>query len=298
MMVTANKGDWAELYAFFKVISERNIPLADENLGPLGDSVITFQNVHRALQSGKIAVYHLSADNIVIRSDEFADIFVPVQHVASKTAGIFDRISVGEGAFELHEAHALMHILHLHTVKAPSHQKADLVATILDRNTGSSDLTGFSTKSFLGASATLLNAGPISTNFRFRVQGIGPDQMDGINAIQSKSKVRDRLAMITDFGGDLVFDSMLSDIFEANLRKIDTLMPEFVAHMLRAYFSGRGPSCTKLVADLAQNSPDVARYRLSPDDLTFKIKELLVNIALGLVPNTPWDGMQRVHGGI
>jgi hypothetical protein len=295
-MVTANKGEWAELYAFLKVISERDIPLADENLGAIGGSFITFLNVHRALPSGKVAIFHLAEDSVTVKSDEFDDIVVPVATLTSKTPSIFAKVAAGTGAFALPEAQEMMAALQLHSVKAPSAQKADLVATILDRSTKTSDLTGFSTKSFLGASATLLNASG-ATNFRYRVTGLAGAQVAAINAVEGRSKLRDRFALMAAGGAKIEFSSIASATFSANLRKIDTMLPEFIAHMLLAYYQGKGNSCVDLVAHLAAHNPDVARFALSAEDLAFKIKQLLVNIALGLVPNSPWDGMQKAHGG-
>ena len=121
-MVTANKGEWAELYAFLKVISQRDIPLADETLGAVGGSFITFLNVHRALPSGKVAVFHLDEGSVKVTSDEFADIIVPAATISSKTASIFAKIAAGTGAFDLPEAKELMQILHLHSVKARRRQ--------------------------------------------------------------------------------------------------------------------------------------------------------------------------------
>lgn len=295
-MVTANKGEWAELYAFLKVISQRDIPIADETLGAIGGSFITFLNVHRALPSGKIAVFHLDENSVKVTSGEFAEVFVPVATRSSKTASIFAKIAAGTGAFELPEAEELMQLLHLHSVKAPSAQKADLIATILDRSTKTSDLTGFSTKSLLGASATLLNASG-ATNFRYRITGLTGAQVAAINAADGRSKLRDRFALIAAAGAKIEFSSVASPTFSANLRKIDTMLPEFIAHMLLAYYQGNGNSCVDLVAHLAAHNPDVARFALTAEDLAFKIKQLLVNIALGLVPNSPWDGMQKAHGG-
>jgi len=33
MGLTANKGEWSELYAFFKILSEKRLYSADESLG-------------------------------------------------------------------------------------------------------------------------------------------------------------------------------------------------------------------------------------------------------------------------
>jgi len=278
------------------VISEREIPLADETLAPIPGSYITFLNVHRALKSGKISVFHLSTDKIVIKADEFNDIVVPVSDITAKTANILERLINAAGAFSLPEAQELMDRLNLHSVKAPSAAKADLVATIMDRSTNTSDLTGFSTKSFLGASATLFNASG-ATNFRYAISGITQAQAVTINQIEGRSKMRDRLAMIAKYGGSLAFTQIASPVLSANLRKIDTMLPEFVADMLLAYYQGRGTSCADLVTLIAEHSAEVKRFRLSHEDLTFKIKQLLVNVALGMVPNTQWDGMQKAHGG-
>lgn len=296
-MVTANKGEWAELYAFLKVISEREIPIADENLAPIPYGFIRFINVHRALQSGKIAVFHLSEGEIRIESDEFAEVIIPASAVSSKTSSIFaDLMNNTARTFELPEAFSLMESLKLHSIKAPSGQKADIVATVFDSRTTTNDVSGFSTKSFLGAAPTLLNPSA-ATLFRYRVKGIERHEIEAINEILGHRKLRDRLAKISRLGGICEFIYVHSPSFTSNLRKIDTLFPEFLAHMLLAYFQSKGPNVTTLIDDLAANSSLVEKYNLTRGDLAFKFKSLLINIALGLKPDTIWDGLERAHGG-
>lgn len=296
-MVTANKGEWAELYAFFKVISEREIPIADDNLSPMPHGFIRFINVHRALQSGKIAVFHLNENEIRIESDEFAEVRVPVREISSKTSSIFAELMSNEArTFELPDAFGLMERLKIHSIKAPSSQKADLVATVFDSRTATNDVSGFSTKSFLGAAPTLLNPSA-ATLFRYRVEGIERHQIAAINAIMGHRKLRDRLVEISRLGGVYEFISVQSQCFTSNLRKIDTLFPEFLAHMLLAYFQSKGPNVSTLIDDLSENCELVARFNLSREDLAFKFKSLLINIALGLKPDSLWDGLEKAHGG-
>lgn len=65
----------------------------------------------------------------------------------------------------------------LHTLKAPSKDKSDIVLQIHDVHTGFNPICGWSIKSELGNPPTLLNAGA-TTNFVFRIHSCSQEIME------------------------------------------------------------------------------------------------------------------------
>ena len=295
-MVTANKGEWSEFYAFLKILAERDVALADENLVARPSSSITFLKVYR---SGKGQLtYSLDPVQIAITNEAGSVIAeIPTSLLAGKLTEIFGKIAAGStSAFSIVEAETLAEMLLCNSIKAPSADKADIVASIRDRSTGVDERAGFSVKSLVGGASTLLNAGR-TKNFVYEAVGFPATQIDEINAIEGSSKVRDRVAAIAARGGNLRFLGVNDPVFSRNLRKIDTMMPEFLAEMLIGFYSGRGSSISVLTDVLAQHQEFASDFGLSRSDFEFKLKQLLVSIALGMVPSKPWDGLMLAHGG-
>ena len=154
----------------------------------------------------------------------------------SKTLKIFEKIKQSEETtFEISEAQEVMDILLCKSIKADNNTKADIDAEIYDRVSNSISPLGFSVKSIVGGASTLLNEGK-TTNFVFKINGLNAEHIESINAIDSKSKVQDRIKAIVDNGGSLEFQNVARKEFEANLRKIDTVFPAFIAQMLADFF--------------------------------------------------------------
>jgi hypothetical protein len=297
-MLTANKGEWAEFYAFLKVLAERDVALADENLLAKPGSSITFLKIYRSGHDGMPLIYSLGEAEIAIENDLGAQIAaVPTAKVTSELHTIFSQISKSASTtFSIMEAQALAQILMCNSIKAPSQDKADIVASIRDRSTGMDERAGFSVKSLVGGASTLLNAGK-TTNFVYEVTGVSQDIFQIVNEIDGQSKIRDRVAYIQEKGGKFCFSGLKEPIFSRNLRKIDTMMPEFLAEMVFGFYCGAGSSVALLSGVLSKNADFSRRFELSADDFEYKIKQLLVSIALGLVPSKLWSGLMLAHGG-
>jgi hypothetical protein len=139
---------------------------------------------------------------------------------------------------------------------------------------------------------TLLNAGK-TTNFTFAVKGLDPKQVKPINAIDTDSKIKDKMRAIASNGGKLVYRSMDNQIFNENLIMIDSQMPLIVAQMLIGYYSEIANDCAALTDYISQVDP----LSRSAEFYRHKVKELLFAIALGLKPATQWDGTDEATGG-
>lgn len=124
-------------------------------------------------------------------------------NLPSKTLQIFEKIKQSEETtFEISEAQEVMDILLCKSIKADNNTKADIEAEIDDRIANHAAKLGFSVKSIVGGASTLPNAGK-TTNFIFKINGLDNKHIEKINAINSKSKVQDRIKAIIDNGGSL-----------------------------------------------------------------------------------------------
>ncbi|WP_371396712.1 HpaII family restriction endonuclease [Fretibacter rubidus] len=306
-MLRGNKGEWAELYAFLKILSDQKLPSANETLEIEPDRFFEFLRVHWNDPQNGPTLYELHTDYIeILNSEKSITKVIPVSVISSKLNSIFKEIISGKGrSFTAPVAESLMSELNRTSLKAPSADKADILTTIIDRNTNTPELSGFSVKSILKSQATLLNASG-QTLFRFKLLGLESrdpesiaDEIAAIDESNSASYYFDRMKKIYDLGGKLEFSSMLSNNFENTLRKIDTMMPEFVAEMLIGYFSKKGRSLSELVKYLTNSDLTKKQFNFSLErgDYEFKIKQLLAASALGMQPAKPWDGMMKASGG-
>lgn len=295
--MTGNKGEWSEFYTFLKIITERQLNGADENLLQLQEvfypvlkiirNETSGQREYEFANNGKVRVIEAGSEIAIVDSSD----------LKGKITTIFDTIKNNtQRTFSVPMAEELMEHFHVQRLNAGSARKEDIILKIHDRSTGMDPDVGFSIKSMLGSSATLLNASS-ATNFTFEIKNLPETAMVEINTMIGSSKVRDRLKAIIERGGEIKYLKTDSSVFERNLRKVDTVLPEIMAETLLAYYGGKGSSLGQLLERLHDNGTKILEFDLDKSDYEFKIKALLHNVALGMVPNTPWDGLLRAHGG-
>ena len=193
----------------------------------------------------------------------------------------------------------LLSIFDLSSVKAASDKKEDIKLALRDPKTNLETEAGFSIKSYLGNPSTLLNASKQNTNFRFRIDGFNGN-LNVINEINGNSKVRDRIEAISAAGGSFLFAGAKGKIFARNLLKIDSLMPAILGCLTLANFSvvRRGKKLMDVIAsdELAHLLTHLP-VSLDEELISYKVKALLLDVALGMVPAKPWDGRQKADGG-
>lgn len=302
-MLKGNNGDWAEFYAFIKILGDKRLPSANSALEIEADRFFEFLSLNWNDPSNGLILYNIKEKHVEILSKKDTQSHdVPISAISSKLKNIFDTIlSNKKGTFSVPEAEKLMKVLARTSLKAPSSEKSDIFGTLIDRNTNTAELSGFSVKSILKNHASLLNASG-QTMFRYEIEGITGDDFKvvmNITSQNSRKVYKDRAKKIHELGYKLKFVSMHSNQFERTLRKIDTILPEFLAEMLVGYFTEKGTSLTELVSYLAETNYALDKFNFTLDhqDYEFKLKQLLVASALGLQPSKPWDGMMKANGG-
>jgi len=290
---TANKGEWSELYVFFKIALDRIVYAADKDLKPNNDEFYEFVKIFRHSNTRGLLAYDLSQKNKITISDvNNRNIsIIKKDELSAKAQHIFERIKVSSSTFSVGEATELMDNYHLTSIKSPSSSKADIEALVRTTGSPTKHKMGFSIKSYIGGAPTLVNSSS-HTNFIYEVKGFKGDIAD-VNEIITRSKVRDRIARIREYGGKLVFNSMQSDSYNSNLRMQDSHYPSVMARMLQYFYEGNGYDLNVL-ALLAGNDSDVD---MTSKEIEYKTKNFLRSSALGMVPASVWDTRLSTQGG-
>lgn len=298
-----NKGNWSELFAFLKILSDRQLQLADKNLEAIPYKVFAVkqvlkndEDVARTYDVSSNEKIQLSFRDISNGNNENREIdYLTIEeHIPE----LLELIQNGSGYFKLPEMDELLQVLNYGAIATESASKGDIKIVIHDYVTNMANEIDFSIKSFIGADPTLLNAGKVATNLIFTLSG-KPLDAEEINSISGYAKVKKRFAAIEKGGAKLTFQKMLSPQFQKNLRKIDSLMPIFLSEYVRAYYTTKATKLTDLTKEVAKSEiiKNLLDVPFSEEDIKYKIKQLLINSALGMVPQTDWDGFFKADGG-
>lgn len=285
-----NKGEWSELYAFLKILSDKVLYSADENLALIPEAFIKVLSVKLKEQANLIYdIDHLN-DQIIVKDKNHVLAIIPVIKISSKLAGILKKIKHGtnsKGAFELVEAQELMAEIYVESVKSASNLKADIYLTYDDQSTGTTPTEGFSVKSQIGGMSTLLNASG-STNFEFKI-------IDCANTDKRKHRPLIKLNQILESNQSLEFFDVCNSNFKENLEMIDSHMPLIVSEMIKGYYLGIGKTISQLTEYVKLINP--LKKSKSSYFYEHKIQELLRAIAFGMQPTKIWSGNYEAHGG-
>ena len=288
----ANKGEWSELYALLSIFANNKVPAADKDLNPTGDEYIFLQVLRD--DTGKRLIYDLEKEGIVVICEKLGQSLktISTDGLSEKTKSIFQRIRIGSdtATFSVPEAITLMDEFELKKIKANSGKKADIVAIVKDKISSRQEL-GFSIKSQAGNPATLLNASK-QTNFSYKVSNF-TGNIQEVNSIETRSKIRDRIQYILDNNGTFEFAGVSSQTFTTNLMMIDTVLPKILSGILFQFYLGNGA----MIRDLSNIEGIGSEYGLNAKSVGFKVKNLLRAIALGMVPSQEWDTQLSAYGG-
>ena len=294
-----NKGEWSEWYAFLKILEQRRIFAADRQLNVIDDKYFIFHKIIRNEAKNEVKIYDLSRSEKEIYITDVQGEVIKIfkdEALGAKTVNIFKKIKNSSGSsFGIEEAENMMADLLCTEIKADHSKKSDIIAIIEDRISATMPQLGFSVKSMIGGSSTLFNAGK-NTNFIFKVEGFN-GAIDNINALQGRTKIQDRIQSIQKQGGRLTFHAVASETLEANLKKIDTAFPSFIAQMLLAFSTRKALSVKELTETLPENEHLKEKFGLSLSDFEYKMKNFLDSVALGMVAGKPWDGFIKAYGG-
>jgi hypothetical protein len=297
MAITGNKGEWSEIYTFFKLLGEKTVYSGDEDLNKIPNLFYPILKVLRSEQE-KNYDYSINGDIVIISEDGTEKLRKPVADFLAKAKELLDKIKKSEGTFGAHDTEAFMSSILCHKLKAKSKDKTDIRIVIHDLRTGMCPLLGFSIKSQLGGDSTLLNASQ-ATNFTYSIVGskFSDAEINRINNISTKSKIQDRIKAIVKTGGKLAFKEVDNSVFRNNLQLVDSFLPYILAEMVLNYFSTERKGIKEITEEVVQNNP--LGYDLSYNHIFYehKMKCFLTDVALGMMPTIVWTGEYEANGG-
>ena len=291
-MKTYNKGEWSELYAICKMLYDQMIDVCDRDLNPTNQKIKILKLLMRSI---------LGNSEYDVDGKANGDVAILYNGKLAKSANlskdiilsILNEIAAGEGAsFNVASGGLAMDELMLEDFKATSYEKSDIETYSIMPHEEIARQVGFSIKSQIGNPATLLNASE-ATNFIYKVEGFTGD-VDTVNAISSRSKIKDRIQYIFEHNGEFVFHGMANQTFQQNLEMTDTNLPEIISGLLMIFFVGSG---TRTVKDLIDAYTGFFKDR-SSGLISKKVKDFLSNATLGMVPTREWNGSELGGGCI
>ena len=283
-MLSGNKGEWSEIYALLKIITDKVLYRGDGDLVKVMDGALPIIKVIREELDGTYE-YELD-EKLVIINGAGNSFEIPLSDFQSYTKLMLSKIKAGgEASFSIPEIETFVSTFNCKSLKAKSKVKSDIHVILHDLLTGTKSALGFSIKSRLGNPSTLLNPGE-TTNFIYRIVGesFTTAEMNTINAIDTKSKVKDRLKVIIESGRSLKFIRPEKSTFTNNLVLIDSALPQILGHLVLNFFTSKNNSLIELLNQIDTDNPLNFDTNSGHPYYSYKIKRLLSDIALGMMP--------------
>lgn len=278
MPVTRNKGELSEIYALLKVIYQEIIAYGDLSASATDDTIkvmkIHLDNSDIELKGVHCYVYDNADSPTLYNKSQIISEF--------ELNDILSLIKKEKGTFSSGIIDDKVAFLGMDKSKGTSLEKSDMVLSFLEK--GIENLNqGTSIKSFLGGSPTLLNASQ-ATNFIYEIEGLDSQNIDEINNIETRSKVKDRISKIESLGGVLKFHKCENSTYESTLRKVDSKMPEILASALKSFFLKE--TSNRLSEYVSQHIADSTRQQ----EVDCRLKDFVKSTMLGIFPTRDWDG--------
>lgn len=295
-MITGNRGEWSEVYAFLKLMYDGKVYAADSELNSLNNIYFPIEKIIREEEKGSVKEY-FTGDYISIYLNNKKVKIIENDEFYEEYNFLFKEIKKSKGSsFPIEQTERFMDKILCYKISAPSKHKSDITMKIVDINTGYSPIVGFSIKSELGSPPTLLNAGK-TTNFIYRIDNSIPSLRNEVNQIFKSSgsiDVKGRIKKIVENGGRLIFSDVQNCTFKDNLVLLDSSMDKIISETILYFYRDGINSCLDMVRKLETDNPmdygNVNAYR-------YKFKKFLTSVALGMKPATIWDGVDEANGG-
>ena len=292
--ITGNIGEWSELYALAFILANSGMYGADEDQNRRTD---IFYQVLRVIFAEKPN----EPQHIYVLKDDVIEIYKNNEKIGEakankikKVAGkMFNELSVfNEGrAFNIDSGSEMMKILKKDYIKAPSSDKKDLDMVMIDLRKGqSTPEIGFSVKSQLGSPSTLINASR-ATNFTYEILDKDFNVPEKLPKLHERN-VKDNVELLINSGFNLKLHGLDSETFEKNLSLIDSNLADYLAKVLVSYYSRDASKISELVEIV------FSKGNSKNEQAAYKIEEFLSLMALGMMPNTEWNGDLTSLGGI
>lgn len=316
-----NKGEWSEIYIFFKLLSDRKIYVADKDMNKLENVFLNIISIIREETKGFEYRYY-TGDNVKITLNGKEVKIVDSHQFIKFMNKVWNMIKTSSSTtFNDDEVQKFLKSIYIENITSPAQKKTDyfggtedIVLDTVDYRSGVSRIMGFSCKSDIDAAATLFNASSDNTNFIYELSGnINDDIMNTFNSmyneihknnkIQYTVAIGDRMDFLKQNKIDLHFQKTATALSGQNLvRCCGMEMPLLVSGLLKYFYYECSASTKKASLDNAVKylaETDYVNYGFDGLYETYrsKVTTLLYSMFTGLKFGKIWSGKSDVNGG-
>ena len=294
MNLRGNKGEWSELYAFFKLLADGRLYSGDGKLNIYRERYTPILQIFRNDAADRTA-YTVAEDKInILPAGKTESIYISRKIFCEQAKELLDKIEKMHGTNELAYLEPFMNEIHCNSVKAKSDDKADIRIVIHDLKTGMTPELGYSIKSKLGGSSTLINANKNESNFIYRLDGMTDETAARFN---SSDRFKNGFKAAEDAGVKVSFVSAAGDALRFNLTMLDTGIERIIAEELLLYYKGAASSIEDVTNLVSKSNPLMLEYEPKQRIYSYKVKQFLLAFALGMTVSTVWEGKFNANGG-
>lgn len=294
MSLKGNKGEWSELYTFFKLLADGRLYCGDGKLNRYDDRFYPILEIFRDDAIDRNAYKVQATKKSILIVGKIDTIEVSQEKFKQEASKLLEHIKTMDTNTDFSYIEPFMDLIDSHTVKARSKDKADIRIVIHDLRTGSKPELGYSIKSRLGAASTLINSNKDGTNFIYKVQGISPAQIDEFNNIKRFKKKFDFLKSTK---ATVSYYKAASHVLHNNLTMLDLGIEQIIAYSMIDYYSGNANKLTEITKHISDADPLNINDDTDQPMYAYKVKQFLLAFALGMTPSTPWYGTFNASGG-
>ena len=292
-MLSGNIGEWSEIYTFFKLLADGKLHASNADLSLNPSSYYPIVKIIRQ-QKNFTYEYVLDDTSVSISTDagSVAIRTITREDFANAAKNLLSAIGVAQATFAVPTVDEILEKSGITSLKEPHSDKGDISLVAHDSRVNKDIDFSFSIKSQLGSASTLLNASG-ATNFKFGIVGeLTNQEITDLNKLGPKDLLRD----LASKNIKIELFEMHNQQFETNLKMIDSQMPQIIASLMLAYYSGRGTTLADLVKVITAD--DQLNYgRAASEIYSHKVKTMLTDVALGMTPSRRWTGDYDATGG-
>jgi type II restriction enzyme len=276
-MKRGNLGEWSEVYAFLRILLLGEMPEIGSDL-KISDRKIQVAKLLRDDASG-IKYFPTKADSY-FQEQGFVN-KGEIQEIVEELPAI---LATKSGVFELPKVENLLNRLGINKIKASSGEKIDLKASIVSGTSGTLTDLGYSIKSEVGGSSTLLNASS-HTIFGYEIE----DPFEKSKYI-AHAKVRQLVSSLVSDGVQIRHLGPRSEKLSGNLSYFGETLWRTISQMLLLYYSGQGKNISSLLEKVSAGDAELKRN-------SYQVGQFLKAVALGMTPGVAWEGDIEAYGG-
>ena len=293
MTLKGNKGEWSELYTFFKLLADGRLYCGDGRLNRYDDRFYPILEIFRDDSQNRNSYKIQISKNILITGPDI-NIEVSQEQFKQEANTLLEHIKKMDENSNFSYIEPFMELINCNSIKAKSKDKADIRIVIHNLQTGSKPELGYSIKSKLGADSTLINSNKDGTNFIYKIEGISSINATEFNTLD---KFKGKFDYLKSIGATISYNKTANPTLHKNLTLLDLGIEKIIAHCLIDYYSGNARTTADITNHISTADPLNITDGTDQPMYEYKVKQFLLAFALGMTCTTPWYGTFHANGG-